>query len=68
MIDSNKKNFLTYTYKDNPYLENTKEYRIWNDAFIHGLNSATKDLMNYISIKIQVIESNEKENKKGLKI
>lgn len=33
---------LTYTYKDNPYLEGTKEHQIWYFAFVHGLNSETR--------------------------
>lgn len=33
---------LTYTYKDNPYPKGTKEHDIWYQAFVHGLNSATK--------------------------
>jgi hypothetical protein len=33
---------LTYTYRDNPYPEGTNEHQIWYDAFVHGLNSQTK--------------------------
>ena len=47
---------LTFTYRDNPYTEGTKEYDIWYTAFVHGLNSASRDLSAFVG-KVGVLLS-----------
>ena len=39
-----KNNKPTYSWRDNPFPEGSKEYEIWYLAFVHGLNSATRDM------------------------
>ena len=36
---------LTFTYRDNPYSRGTPEHDIWYTAFVHGLNSASRDFL-----------------------
>jgi len=58
------KNKLTYTWRDNPYPEGSKENEIWYSAFVHGLNSATKSLALLLEeAHHALIEISAKDNK-----
>jgi len=38
----------TYSWRDNPFPKESKEYKIWYSAFVHGLNSATRDMASLL--------------------